>query len=228
MTGDATDVEKRIVDSGVEHLAERAELNERSGDRDYRVSLPTSPMVTLRNATLSDVKILELWDSRDHVRRHGGDPAYNAVNWTEELMRNDNRDAAWQLNLIAEVNGVPIGYVAIIDPVVEETSYWGDDYCHGYEPNQLAAIDIWIGDEQYLNRGFGTSMMRTAIEKFCFANEETKLILIDPMAGNVAAHRFYQRLGFVPDNETHHFGPDCCLVHRLSREDYLGRGNTFL
>jgi hypothetical protein len=41
-------------------------------------------------------------------------------------------------------------------------------------------------------------------------------IVIDPLASNTRAHRFYRRLGFVPEGRRM-FGDDDCLVHRLTR-----------
>jgi RimJ/RimL family protein N-acetyltransferase len=75
--------------------------------------------------------------------------------------------------------GRPIGFVQIIDPAREESHYWGD--C---EPN-LRAIDIWIGEADCLNKGYGTQMMRLAIER-CFADPSVTAILIDPLASNTA------------------------------------------
>lgn len=57
----------------------------------------------------------------------------------------------------------PIGFIQIIDPAREDSHYWGD--C----PTGLRAIDIWIGEEAYLGQGFGTDMMRLAIDR-CFAD----------------------------------------------------------
>jgi aminoglycoside 6'-N-acetyltransferase len=44
-------------------------------------------------------------------------------------------------------------------------------------------------------------------------------VVIDPLASNVRAHRFYARLGFKPVGERR-FGPDDCLVHELTRGDW--------
>jgi aminoglycoside 6'-N-acetyltransferase len=103
----------------------------------------------------------------------------------------------------------------IIDPHEEPTHYWGV-----VEPD-LRAIDIWIGRAQDLGRGYGAQMMRLAIDA-CFAEPRVTAIVIDPLASNVRAHRFYRRLGFQPI-ERHTFGEDDCLVHRLERAVWLAR-----
>ena len=74
-----------------------------------------------------------------------------------------------------------------------------------------------LGDEDDLDRGFGTDMMRLAIER-CFADPAVTAVLIDPLAANTRAHCFYERLGF-RRIERRYFGDDDCFVYRLARTD---------
>jgi aminoglycoside 6'-N-acetyltransferase len=62
-------------------------------------------------------------------------------------------------------------------------------------------------------------MMRLAIER-CFADSRVTAIVIDPLASNERAHRFYRRLGFKPTGRRW-FGNDDCLVHELARADWV-------
>lgn len=101
----------------------------------------------------------------------------------------------------------------IIDPAEEVTHYWGD-----IGPN-LRAIDIWIGEESDLGRGFGTTMMQLAFER-CFADPAVTAIMIDPLATNHRAIRFYRWLGF-SDVGRRTFGSDDCLVLRLERSTWI-------
>ena len=73
-----------------------------------------------------------------------------------------------------------------------------------------------------LGQGFGTAMMSQAIDA-CFARPEVQAIVIDPLTSNTDAHRFYQRLGFVPEGRRVFNGEDDCLVHRLTRADWEAR-----
>src|SRR5262245_7843600 len=163
----------------------------------------------LRKATLADLSRLHYWDSKAHViAATGADEPYD---WASELPR----DVPWRELLIAEIEGIPIGVLQIIDPADEESHYWGE-----IERN-LRAIDIWIGEESDLGRGYGTQMMVLALGR-CFADPAVKAVLIDPLASNIRAHRFYERLGFAMV-ERRIFGSDDCLVHRLTREDWRRR-----
>ncbi len=160
----------------------------------------------LRAATQADIPRLKHWDENPHVAAAGGDDDW--YDWDNEIPRH----ADWGELLIAEDNGRSIGALEIIDPAREPTRYWGD-----VEEN-LRAIDIWIGEKQDLNRGYGTQMMRLALGR-CFAAPEVKAVIIDPLESNIRARRFYERLGF-RFVERRTFGTDKCAVYRLERTDY--------
>ena len=160
----------------------------------------------LRRATLADQPLLEYWDTKPHVIAASGDD--DVDDWAAEL----SLDADWLEILVAEFGGRPIGLLQIIDPAEEETHYWGD-----VGPN-LRAIDIWIGEESDLGRGYGTEMMQLAFER-CFADPAVTAILIDPLATNERAIRFYKRLGF-REIERRTFGTDDCVVLRLERSTW--------
>jgi aminoglycoside 6'-N-acetyltransferase len=115
--------------------------------------------------------------------------------------------------LIAELDGRPIGFLQIIDPLEEESHYWGNT------PKNLRAIDIWMGEAQDLGRGYGTVMMRLAMDR-CFHNTTVTSILIDPLSSNQRAHRFYERLGF-KFLEERLFGDDHCFVYQFERKDWV-------
>lgn len=160
------------------------------------------PDVTLRPAGPADLALLRHWDEQPHAI--ASDP-HDDWGWETELARNP----PWREQLIGEVGGRPVGFVQIIDPAEEDSHYWGDI------PANLRAIDIWIGEPADLNRGYGTAMMRQAIAR-CFAAPGVEAILIDPLASNAAAIRFYERFGF-RFIERRWFDEDDCAVHRLDR-----------
>lgn len=159
--------------------------------------------VVLRAAVAADLELLRRWDEQPHVV--ASDPN-DDWGWEAELAR----DPDWREQLIAEVDGRPVGFVQIIDPAREDSRYWGED-C----PPGLRAIDIWIGEPDALGRGYGAEMMRQAIGR-CFAAPDVTAIVIDPLADNAGAIRFYERMGFTAVGPRR-FGEDDCLVMRLDR-----------
>lgn len=161
--------------------------------------------IKLRKACINDLPLLNHWDKQQH--NIDSDPN-DDWNWEQEL----NHEPTWREQLVAELDGRPIGFVQIIDPYEEESHYWGE-----VEKN-LKAIDIWLGEVEDLGKGYGTIIMTQAIER-CFAASDVTAILIDPLATNTKAHRFYERLGF-HFVERRFFGEDDCFVYQLKRDDW--------
>ncbi|GAB2768368.1 GNAT family N-acetyltransferase [Rhabdobacter roseus] len=165
----------------------------------------TNLAITLRPATPDDLEVLRHWDEQPHSIQADPDDDWE---WEKELPRNP----PWREQLIAELNGRPLGFIQIIDPAEEETHYWGE------VPTNLRAIDIWIGEAEDLGQGYGTVMMQLALAR-CFADEHVTAVLIDPLESNTRAHRFYERLGF-EFVEKRTFDEDDCLVYRLDRRTW--------
>ena len=165
--------------------------------------------LTIRAASISDVSILTEWNEKPHVKAaisSDGSKSFD-VNWGEELQaRTDGTEI-----LIAEVDGSSIGAMQIIDPATERTHYWGA------VENNLRAIDIWIGEQEYIGRGYGSQMMEFVIEH-CFSNSMVNAILIDPLVNNTRSHRFYLRLGFEFVERRQFSETSDCFIFRLSRE----------
>lgn len=173
-----------------------------------------SGQITLRPAGLDDVPTLRAWDREPHVIAATTDDdvaeAHEDTTWEQELTAGDPASEY----LIAELDGRPVEVLQIIDPAAERTRYWGAI------EGGLRAIDIWIGPPDCLGRGYGATMMGLALAR-CFEVPEVHAVVIDPLASNVRAHRFYQRMGFRPV-ERRWFGDDDTLVHRLDRADWSG------
>jgi aminoglycoside 6'-N-acetyltransferase len=172
-------------------------------------SMPTTKVdemiLNLRSATSNDLELLRHWDEQSHVI--ASDPN-DDWHWEIEL----DRTPDWREQLIAEIDDRAIGFIQIIDPAREESHYWGD-----VAPD-LRAIDIWIGEAADLGKGYGTRMMQLALAR-CFADPRVTAVLIDPLASNTRAHRFYERLGF-QFVEPRRFGDDDCFVYWLNRADW--------
>jgi aminoglycoside 6'-N-acetyltransferase len=169
--------------------------------------------VTLRRATVEDAVWLDRWDTdADVIACSTDDPdatvAFANTEWAEELAAQDEHSQYF----IAELDGRPIGAMQICDPHLESTHYWGE-----VAPS-LRAIDIWIGAPADRGNGYGAAMMQLAMTR-CFAEPRVTGIIIDPLASNERAHRFYRRMGFRAIDRRN-FGGDDCLIHELTRDEW--------
>jgi aminoglycoside 6'-N-acetyltransferase len=159
--------------------------------------------ITLRPATPDDIPLLEQWDGEPVVA--ASDPN-DDWDWPQTLA------AVGLENLMAELDGEPIGFIQITDLVRDESRYWGEP-----QPGFMA-IDIWIGEADVRGQGHGRAMMNRAIAR-CFADPAIHTILIDPISTNTDAIAFYRRLGFA-FLEDRQFGDDHCAVHQLTRQNW--------
>lgn len=172
----------------------------------------------LRSGRDSDIPTLRHWDMDPAVIASTTDDPDISVAFGEESDWMENlalhQDDPWEY-WIAEIDGRPIGAIQLVDPQLEPTHDWGE-----IEPN-LRALDIGIGEPDARGKGYGETMMVTAIA-YCFVNPAVDAIIIDPLAPSKRAHKFHQRLGFTPTHrQTFNNGEDDCLVHRLTRADWL-------
>ncbi len=165
-------------------------------------------LLILRRASLADLAILQHWDAQPHVRAAKGDDDWR---WQTELAT----PGRWHEMFIADVAGVAIGYLEIQDLALDDSRYWGEMEA-GYR-----AIDLWIGNGDYLGKGYGTRMMELALMR-CFADPAVKAVLVDPLADNTRALQFYVKLGF-EFVERRQFGSDYCSVYQLTRTRYEQR-----
>ena len=170
------------------------------------------PRMTLRPMALADVPLLNVWDRQPHViAATSDDPnqpkAFGDTYWPDELALTapDNR------YVIAEFHGRPIGAMQIIDTCAPSRRTTGARSSRTCEQSTSGSGRLRISARVTVQM-----MMRRAFQ-VCFAEPAVTAIVIDPLASNTRAHKFYRRLGFVPEGRRL-FGDDDCLVHRITRK----------
>ncbi len=165
--------------------------------------------LTYRRASAADAPLFEAWNAEPHVRQAVSDDCagFNA-DWATDL--EDERFAY----IVASKGTEPVGFLAIVDPATDP--YWGG------MPAGLRAIDIIIGRPDRLGSGLGTEMMEWALDR-CFADPSVDAVLVDPLARNDDAIRFYRRLGFREVERRRFDEQSDCLVLRLDRPEWAHR-----
>lgn len=163
--------------------------------------------IILKLATISDLSLLKYWNKKPHIIfATGADADIEDDDWMEGQLHDPSE---FVQIYIAELDDRAIGVIQVCDPAKEETHYWGK------MESGLRALDIWIGEESNLGKGYGKAMMELAIVK-CFQDPDVKAIIIDPLTINTRAIKFYQKLGF-NFVENRYFDEDYYAIYRLDR-----------
>lgn len=92
---------------------------------------------------------------------------------------------------IINLNRVPIGYIQVYDFY---------DFPREYElktenlPASLAGIDLFIGEAEFIHKGYGAAILEQFINNYVF--KEFNNCFVDPDNNNIAAIRAYEKAGF--------------------------------
>lgn len=136
--------------------------------------------------TPPDLNLLCRWFEKPHVLAWWND----RLNPEEIKEKYGNRiDNSVICPFIAYLNDKPIGFIQY---------YWASKVGNGWWPNEnenTVGLDQFIGEEDYINKGFGTLMMREFIQ-FLFQNPLIKKIITETDPRNLRAKRCYEKAGF--------------------------------
>ena len=135
-----------------------------------------------RPMTARDLPIVRRWLTKQHVAEWWGDPAEQFALVGEDL----THPAMDQF--IVECDHGPFGYLQCHDP-----SAWANHGFGALAPG-TRGIDQFIGEEDMVDRGHGTALIRAFVEDLLKAG--VPQVLTDPSPANRRAIRAYEKAGF--------------------------------
>ncbi|KTD71883.1 GNAT family N-acetyltransferase [Legionella tucsonensis] len=155
--------------------------------------------IIFKSLAISDLDLLCRWFEKPHV-----------LEWWNDHLAPEQIKKKYRMRIdddvicpyIAYMNNKPIAFIQY---------YWASKVGEGWWPNEDAntvGLDQFIGEENYINKGFGTLMMKEFIQ-FLFQNPLIKKIIIEADPNNLRAKRCYEKAGFhemgiidTPDGES--------------------------
>jgi aminoglycoside 6'-N-acetyltransferase len=178
---------------------------------------PAEAQLSFRPMALDDLPLFQRWMAEPHVARwwNGGAETAEAVEAKYlERVSGDHHVTPW----IAEADGTPFGFVQWYR-VADEAEWFPDMEI----PEATPAIDLAIGEPEFLGRGLGKRMVLEFLHHVLRpAAPDCTEVWIDPDPTNERAVRTYAAAGFHdtgvdlpnPDNPT--------AVRRLMRMTWAG------
>lgn len=151
---------------------------------------PHAAAFTFRPIARTDLPLLLRWLHNPVVSEWWTDPP-TAIDDLEGsyIPRVDGSDLVY--GFIAVYDGRAIGYLQWYRLRTEP-----EHPAVGLVPADSAAIDLFIGEDDYLHRGYGSVMIRAFLRDVVFAQPDIAHCAIDPCRGNTGAIAAYRKAGF--------------------------------
>ena len=150
---------------------------------------------------LTDNRVLEFYEGRDKKYTQKEIWEHYTEQWTDEIYR-----------VIIECDTIPIGYAQIYrvqGEIFNEYNYHDTD-------KKIYAMDQFIGEPEYWNKGIGTEYCRLACQ-YLRTEMCADRVILDPRKNNPRAIRAYQKAGFeiikeLPEHELHEGKKEDCVL----------------
>lgn len=137
----------------------------------------------------TDLNLLRQWFNKPHVREW----------WTDALTPDEINEKYG--NRIGDSVVCPhITYLGE-KPIAFIQYYWASKVGEGWWPNEddcTVGIDQFIGEEDYINKGYGTLLIRQFITFLHQQHPMIKKIITEVDPNNLRAKRCYEKVGFHP------------------------------
>jgi RimJ/RimL family protein N-acetyltransferase len=154
--------------------------------------------ISLRPLRKDDLPLLLAWLSKPHLKTWW-DPE---IVWTADLVAEKYGSYIEGYKLeggikkpmqayIAHVDDVSVAYVQLYNAhdFPREDGASLDDL-----PRSLAALDIFIGEQAYMGRGYGSAILKQFLQEYVANNYDA--CFVDPDKTNLQVIRAYEKTGF--------------------------------
>lgn len=141
-----------------------------------------------RPLAAEDLPLLEEWLDRPHVERWWR-PDETTI--PETLDAIEGRDPSDHYLIL--LDGRPVGMIQTY--LVSDHPEWEAILHTG---KGVAGVDLLIGEEELVGRGFGPEILRAFVRDVVFARPGTRACVAGVEVGNARSLRAFEKAGFVP------------------------------
>lgn len=155
------------------------------------------------------ISLWEKWITIPHVKEVWFIEGYETSDYIYQKIKGNGYDHPF----IIYLNDQPIGYIQCCDLYAYRTLCKNPKGLFTHENSDTFCIDLFIAESDYLNKGYGTQIIKLFTQKL-FDELGAKKIMIDPATSNKRAIHCYQKAGFTII-KTEHDGVTECTVMQL-------------
>lgn len=147
--------------------------------------------------TENDLTLLCEWFQKPHVKQWYA----RGESYTLEMIREKYLPRILNPqtipNFIVYADNTPIGYIQLYctkDSLPDGVTDYTHPLFNNIKPNEIAGVDLFIADENYLKKGYATLTLTNFIKEY--VQGKFTLLVTDPLKINVNAIQFFKKNGF--------------------------------
>lgn len=170
--------------------------------------------------TENDLTLLHNWFQKLHVKKWYARNENYTVDMIKEKYLPRILHPEPIPNFIVYADNTPIGYIQLYcvknflpDGVKNYTHPLFDNF----KPNEIAGVDLFIADENYLKQGYATLTLTNFIKEH--AQKKFTLLITDPLKNNKNAVQFFERNGFKKFKENDSDTTNELMIFRINQID---------
>ncbi|MEK6731403.1 MAG: GNAT family N-acetyltransferase [Pseudomonadota bacterium] len=173
--------------------------------------------IEFKKLTKNDMPLFKEWAKQPHVKNTWFQEGYETLDKYESKIAGNGVDYPF----IIFFDNKPIGYIQASDLYAYRTLCPTLKGVFTHEDSGTFCFDLFIGEEDYLNKGYGTEIVKSFVDKL-LTEFKTKKILIDPACSNKRAIRCYEKAGFKVMRKQYDGTTECCIMEFMGNNgDYL-------
>ena len=153
--------------------------------------------INFKPLTESDLSLLLNWFQKPHIKQWYA----RGKNYTLDMIREKYLPRILNSesipNFIVYADKAPIGYIqlyCIRDFLPDGVTDYNHPLFDGFKSNEIAGVDLFIADEDYLKKGYATLTLTQFIKEHI--KEKFTLLITDPLKINKNAIHFFEKNGF--------------------------------
>lgn len=143
----------------------------------------------------TDLSLMEIWLNKEHIKKwYDIPPVCTVDDWLSEI-QNRNDESGFITHFIALWEETPVGFCQYYKCTDTEEDWYGQTQLSG-----AYSIDYLIGEEDYLGKGIGKSIIALLVKEI-FSLADSERIIVQPDEKNKASCNSLISNGFVFDKK---------------------------
>lgn len=153
--------------------------------------------INFKLLTEKDLLVLHNWFQKTHIKQWYA----RNENYTLDMIKKKYLPRILNPesipNFIIYADNTPIGYIQLYcvnDSLPDGVTDYSHPLFDNFKPNEIAGLDLFIADENYLKKGYATLILTNFIKQY--VQNKFTLLVTDPLKNNENAIQFFMKNGF--------------------------------